>query len=54
LRAYDAVQLASALVVSEALAEADLSAPTFVSADDHLLAVARTEGLHTDNPNLHP
>jgi predicted nucleic acid-binding protein len=54
LRAYDAVQLASALAASRVLAEASLPLPVFLSADDHLLAVADAEGLLTDNPNLHP
>lgn len=54
LRAYDAVHLASALVVNEALMAADLSALTFVSADQRLITAAQTEGLATDNPNAHP
>lgn len=53
LRAYDAVQLASALVAAQALAEADLDRPIFLSADDRLLAVAAAEGLPVDNPNEH-
>jgi len=28
--------------------------PVFLSADDHLLALAEAEALSTDNPNLHP
>jgi predicted nucleic acid-binding protein len=52
LRAYDAVQLASAL---EALAHSPGAAPlTFVSADTRLLAAAAAEGLATDDPNAHP
>jgi hypothetical protein len=54
LRAYDAVQLASALVAGRTLDDASLPLPTFVSADEHLLEAARAEGLPTDNPNLHP
>lgn len=54
LRAYDAVQLASALIVSQTLTEVDLPVPAFLSADDRLLNIARAEGLPTDNPNLHP
>ena len=53
LRAYDAVQLASALVVHRLLIEANLAPLTFVSADDKLLTVARAAGLQTDNPNIH-
>jgi len=49
LRAYDAVQLASALGVQA-------RAPTliFLSADDRLIAVAQAAGLATDNPAHHP
>ena len=53
LRAYDAVQLASALVVHRLLIEANLAPLIFVSADDKLLTVARAAGLQTDNPNIH-
>ncbi|MBK6431509.1 type II toxin-antitoxin system VapC family toxin [Candidatus Amarolinea dominans] len=52
LRAYDAVQLASALVVHRLLIEANLAPLIFVSADDKLLTVARAAGLQTDNPNI--
>jgi len=54
LRAYDAVQLASAILVARTLAEAALAPPVFLSADDRLVALAEEEGLSTDNPNLHP
>jgi hypothetical protein len=54
LRAYDAVQLSSALQVNEALQAANLPALTFLAADVQLLAVAQAEGLTTDNPNDHP
>jgi len=54
LRAYDAVQLASAIVANQALIAANLPPLVFVSADDRLNAVAATEGLAVDNPNLHP
>jgi predicted nucleic acid-binding protein len=52
LRAYDAVQLASAVMAGQALAEAALPLPIFLSADERLLSVARAEGLPADNPNL--
>ena len=52
LRVYDAVQLASALVVHRLLIEANLAPLIFVSADDKLLTVARAAGLQTDNPNI--
>jgi uncharacterized protein len=53
LRAYDTVQLATAL---ELEARLRLSARylTFLSADSRLLAAAQSEGLMTDDPNLHP
>ncbi|GAB4409889.1 MAG: type II toxin-antitoxin system VapC family toxin [Anaerolineae bacterium] len=54
LRAYDAVQLASALIANQALQAAPLPPLIFLSADDRLNLVAATEGLTVDNPNLHP
>lgn len=54
LRGYDAVQLATALLVNDALLSAGLPALTFVAADNDLLVAARAEGLATDNPNLYP
>jgi uncharacterized protein len=54
LRAYDAVQLASALIADRALQAAQLPALVFLAADDPLNAVAAAEGLTIDNPNLHP
>jgi predicted nucleic acid-binding protein len=53
LRGYDAIQLASALEVN-AVARQFQSEFIFVSADDELNAVAATEGLRVENPNLHP
>jgi len=54
LRAYDAVQLASALRVQSDLVRTEAPALTFLTADDRLVAVAHAEGLLTDNPNHHP
>ena len=54
LRAYDAIHLASALVMDRQLVEAGLAAPIFLAADDRLLKAAQAEGLAVDNPNLHP
>ena len=54
LRTLDALQLASALLVSRLFAGLNLTPLTFLSADDRLLAVAQAEGLQTDNPNLYP
>jgi predicted nucleic acid-binding protein len=54
LRAYDSIQLASALESNTRLLAAGLSPITFVSADTRLLVVDSTEGLATDDPNAHP
>ena len=52
LRAYDSVQLASALVASRILTKADLPQPTFLCADARLLDAAQGEGLVGINPTL--
>ncbi len=54
LRAYDSVQLASALESNARLVAAGLSPLIFVSADNRLLEAATAEGLATDDPNTHP
>ncbi len=54
LRAYDAVQLASAITANRVLRAAHRRGLTFVSADDKLVRVAAAEGLQVDNPNDHP
>lgn len=54
LRAYDAVQLASALAVTQVMTDAGLPAPRFLTADERLLEIASAESLPTDNPNRHP
>ena len=54
LRAYDAIQLATAIVLGRSLLQYGLPSPIFVSADDELLLAAGAEGLQTENPNLHP
>jgi len=54
LRAYDSVQLASALKLQSAFTKIDTSSLVFVSADSRLLTIAEMEGLTTDNPNNHP
>lgn len=51
LRAYDAIQVASALLLPPLPGGATL---TFVAADERLLAVAKKLGLPIENPNLHP
>lgn len=53
LRAYDAVQLASALRILPAFAQAKTVSLTFVSADDRLIAAAQAEGLNTEHPHQH-
>jgi len=54
LRAYDAVQLATAWLLNQDLLRTDKPPLRFICADDCLIAVARAEGLRTDNPNHHP
>lgn len=51
LRGYDAVQLATALVVNTEYLGAGIAPLTFLSADNDLITAARTEGLSADNPN---
>ena len=54
LRAYDAIQLASALCLQTSLVQTGSPGLTFISADDRLLNIAQTEALAVDNPNRHP
>jgi predicted nucleic acid-binding protein len=54
LRAYDAVQLASALESNTRLIQTGLAQLTFVSADKRLLVAAIAEGLATVDPNSYP
>lgn len=54
LRAYDAMQLATALRLDRVLRENRLSPVTFVSADGLLCDAARAEGLEAVNPNDYP
>lgn len=53
LRAYDAVHLATAIILNTALLKAELSPLIFVSADGVLCEAARGEGLSADNPDEH-
>lgn len=53
LRAYDALQLATALQLADAL-QAEGFSLTFVSADERLCAATEGEGLTTVNPNHLP
>lgn len=52
LRAYDAVQLACALLVRDKLAPLGIQAPIVVSADTELLTIASTEELSIENPHI--
>ena len=52
LRAYDAIQLSSALYANDFLRSQDLSF-VFISGDGRLIEAARAEGLAADNPFDH-
>ena len=54
LRAYDAIQLACALLINKRLISSGQPVPIFVSADDRLLNIARAEGFGVENPNNYP
>ncbi len=54
LRAYDSVQLASALKIYKIHAQVAPGLFVFVSADDRLLAVAKSENISVENPLEHP
>jgi hypothetical protein len=54
LRAYDAVQLASALRLQSIFSQMSNMQLIFLSADNRLLNIAHSQGLVTDNPNNYP
>jgi predicted nucleic acid-binding protein len=54
LRAYDAVQLAAALEISQQRQDAGFGPVTLVSADQDLNTAATAEGLTVDDPHAHP
>jgi predicted nucleic acid-binding protein len=54
LRAYDALHVACALAVREAIAPRQLAELVFVAADAALLTTAATEGSPVANPLQHP
>jgi predicted nucleic acid-binding protein len=54
LRGYDAVQLATALLVEAGMTAKGIGPLTLISADVDLSQAAQTEGRLTDDPNLHP
>ena len=51
LRAYDAVQLATAWLLNQDLLDSGQATLTFACADDRLVAIAQSVGLFTENPN---
>ena len=53
LRGYDAVHLATAIALNNALMSAGLSKLVFLAADARLCDADRGEGLATENPNDH-
>jgi hypothetical protein len=53
LRGYDAVHLATAVILNRALHEAGVSPLTFVAADTRLCEAAGREGLLSADPNQH-
>ena len=53
LRAYDAIQLATALGVQRFLIAGDYPPLTFISADERLNSAATVEGLMVDSPSQH-
>lgn len=54
LRAYDSIQLASALLTNAALQTSGLPGLTLLTADIDLLTAAQAEGLVIKDPNNHP
>lgn len=54
LRAYDAVQLATATIINQRLTRAGLAPLVFLGADVRLLGIAAAVGLVTDNPENYP
>jgi uncharacterized protein len=54
LRAYDAVQLATALKIHQQRQEAGFGPVTLVSSDHDLNTAATAEGLTVDDPTTHP
>lgn len=54
LRAFDAIQLSSALLANQLAMAQGLPAVIFLSADNRLTTAAQSEGLRVDNPNRYP
>ncbi|MDM8535473.1 type II toxin-antitoxin system VapC family toxin [Desulfobacterales bacterium HSG17] len=53
LRAYDAVHLATAILINREMIRNSRQSLTFICADNRLLNIAQAENLHTENPNDH-
>jgi|SRR5882724_3377783 len=53
LRTADAIQLSTAMLLSQALQEAQFAPVIVASADDRILQAASHEGLPVENPHLH-
>jgi hypothetical protein len=51
---YNAVQLASALLINREIVDADETLFVFLSADQRLCDMAKLEGLAVENPTQHP
>jgi hypothetical protein len=49
----DAIQLSTAVLLSQTLRNAQFRPLTVVSADDRLLQAVSDQGLTVENPNLH-
>ncbi len=54
LRSFDAVQLASVLILRKETLLKRASPPIFVTADLRLITIATTEGLRIENPENYP
>ena len=54
LRGYDAIQLASALLIEERMTIQGVGPLTLISADVELNQAAQAKGMLTDDPNQHP
>lgn len=54
LRSYDAIHLACALRLNQALVANNLPPLVLIAADADLLSAAQAEGLGTEDPNSHP
>ncbi len=54
LHGYDAIQLASALLIEERMTLQGVGPLTLISADVELNQAAQMEGLLTDDPNQYP